>query len=56
MFADEITVRNSFVQKRVNLRYIAIFSTKTDCQAPFEWTDNPKELKIYENSVSVQNI
>ena len=53
MFADVITVKNSFAIRWVNFRYIAVFSTKTDCQAPFEWTVNANELKVYENSVLV---
>ena len=53
MFADIVTVKNSFGIYLINFRYIAIFSTRTDCQAPFEWTANASELKVYENSVSV---
>lgn len=55
MFADIITVKNTFSPVLFNCRYIAIFSTQTDCKAPFEWTVTATELKVYEHSVLVQD-
>jgi len=49
MFADVLKMKNSpdaLGWGKLNLRYIGVFATETDCTAPFVWTSEVKEWRV----------
>jgi len=52
MFANVLKMKDSPDSDghlRLNLRYIGVFATKTDCTAPFVWTSEAKAWRVTQN-------